>query len=365
MSTHKINLVLFGKGNVGNTLINQIKESAFFIKGSCRVELNLVGIANSKKFWFLNKNEKDFEVSAEIYENYSLSEIVALVKSNYQHNLIAVDATASEAISANYEFLITNGFHIVSANKIANTNSQAAYNRLRTVLHENTKSFRYETNVGAGLPIIETVRALYECGDRIKRIRGVFSGSLSYIFNTFCESEISFSSVVQNALQLGYTEPDPRIDLSGKDVARKLLILTREIGLSYEFEKIKIKSLLVPSLEEKAPLDSFLRKITELDVPFKNAKLAQKPDYVLRYVGELNAETKLLEVKLVSVPLNSALGQLKGTDSIFEIFTSAYGEDPMIVRGAGAGKEVTARGLLSDIIKTAKAMGDLQTVDTY
>ncbi|WP_340200212.1 aspartate kinase [Ascidiimonas sp. W6] len=360
-----INLVLFGNGNVGNTLVKQLREASGFIQSSLNLKLNLIGLADSNKFQFnpngiVNAKGKIIEI-----EDYHLNDMIQLLQLHQMENLIAIDATASHTLSSSYKFLISNGFHIVAANKIANTDSQKNYNELREALHKYDKSFRYETNVGAGLPVIETVKGLYECGDEITKIRGVFSGSLSYIFNTFCKADISFSAVVRDALKLGYTEPDPRIDLSGKDVARKLLILAREVGISFELEEVKIRSLLIPNLDEQSSLNWFLRNLSELDEPFETAKITQKPNYVLRYIGELNVKNKTLEVKLVSEPENSSLGQLKGTDSLFEIYTTSYGEEPLVIRGAGAGKEVTARGLLSDVIKIAKATVITKKIDVF
>jgi homoserine dehydrogenase len=363
MSYNKVNIVLFGTGNVGKTFIEQLKKAADFIENSCGIKLALIGIANTKKFWFHENNIIKFENEAIVLENYTLEEVVTLTKDIHPETLIAVDATASEKISGAYEYLVKNGFNIVAANKIANTNNQANYVRLREVLKQHSKMFKYETNVGAGLPVIETVRALYECGDQVTKIRGVFSGSLSYIFNTFCERAVPFSDIVREALKLGYTEPDPRIDLSGKDVARKLLILARELGLLLEFEDIKIKSLLIPNLHESTSLNWFLRNMTALDTPFETAKTTLKPGSVLRYIGELEVAKRTLEVKLISEPQHTPLGQLKGTDSIFEIYTKSYDKDPLVIKGAGAGKEVTARGVLSDVLKISKALVSLKTVN--
>jgi homoserine dehydrogenase len=195
---------------------------------------------------------------------------------------------------------------------------------------------------------------LHFSGEKITKIRGVFSGSLSYIFNRFSAEEIPFSTILSDAEKSGYTEPDSREDLSGNDVARKLLILAREIEQQFEFSDIKISSLLLPELNENSTKAHYSINKSLFDKPFQIAKITQAENHVLRYVGELDVVSKKLDVKLVSVPKTGALGQLKGADNLIEIYTKSYGEIPIVIQGAGAGKEVTARGVLADILKIAE-----------
>ena len=194
-------------------------------------------------------------------------------------------------------------------------------------------------------------------GENITRIKGVFSGSLSYIFNTFSEKDTSFSEILKKAISNGYTEPDPREDLSGNDVGRKLLILARELELENEFEDILIQNL-IPAPLRKGSVKEFLNELEVLDDFFSKIKNKQEPDHVLRYVGDLYGDLQKekgnLEVKLVSVPKESALGQVKGSDSIIEIYTESYGEHPLVIQGAGAGAAVTARGVFGDILRIAE-----------
>jgi aspartokinase/homoserine dehydrogenase 1 len=225
---------------------------------------------------------------------------------------------------------------------------------LRKKLKQYDKHYLYETNVGAGLPIINTVRDLHFSGDKITKIKGVFSGSLSYIFNRFANEEVLFSDILKDAEKLGYTEPDSREDLSGNDVARKLLVLAREIELDTEFSDINITSLLLPNLNETHSKPEYAISKNLFDEPYRIAKITQVDGYVLRYIGELDVENNKLEVKLVSVPSNSPLGQLKGAESLIEIYSKSYGENPIVIQGAGAGKEVTARGVLSDILRLSE-----------
>jgi homoserine dehydrogenase len=359
MSSNKaIHIVLFGIGQVGSTLINQINEAKPRLQQHQNLQLRIPIIANSKLAFYdkegiSNSWETDFETFS---VPYKIDEIIQFVKKQKFDNLIAIDATASAAFTKNYIPLIENGFNIVSANKVANSLDYEFYEVLRNTLKKYNKSFLYETNVGAGLPVIETVKNLYNSGEQIKKIRGVFSGSLSYIFNEFSDSDVSFSKVLNDASRLGLTEPDAREDLSGNDVARKLLILARELNIKVEFSDVSVESLVPKQLNGKTTLHQFNNRSKELDLPFQKLKQQLNENQVLRYVGELDVVKKTLEVKLISEEKNSTLGQLKGADSVFEIFTESYGEKPLVIQGAGAGKEVTARGVLSDVIKISNAL---------
>ena len=355
MSTLRINVILFGIGNVGSTLINQVIESQKFFLEKRNIDLRFPIITNSTLAFFekdgvKNQWEANFAQSA---IPFRIEDIIEYVKEQQFENLIAVDATASSEIIKSYLPLIQNGFNIVAANKKANTLHLDFYNELRRNLSNFDKTFLYETNVGAGLPVVQTINDLHFSGEKITKIRGVFSGSLSYIFNRFSSEETTFSKIIADAEKNGYTEPDSREDLSGNDVARKLLILAREIEQKFEFSDIKIASLLLPELNEQHSKAQYAINKTLFDKPFNIAKITQAQNHVLRYVGELDVITQKLEVKLISVPKATALGQLKGADNLIEIYTKSYGEIPIVIQGAGAGKEVTARGVLTDILKIA------------
>ena len=359
MKDKKIHIVLFGIGNVGGTLVKQLQETKQQIKNLQGLDINVQVIANSKRALFVNTSDiKDWK--SEFKESsvpYSIENIIQHTKQNQLENLIAVDATASKDFVENYTQLIEGGFHIVSANKIANTLTYGFYDELRKILKENNKDFKYETNVGAGLPIIDTIRNLHDSGENITRIRGVFSGSLSFIFNEFSNTGKSFPEILKEAIDKGYTEPDAREDLCGNDVARKLLILARELALKNEFEDIEIQNL-IPTELQSVSKNEFLERIEELDLEFSKLKENQEPDYVLRYIGDLYGdlfqEKGLMKVSMVSVPKTSSLGSLKGSDAMIEIFTESYGEQPIVIQGAGAGAEVTARGVFGDVLKLSK-----------
>ena len=358
--SRRINLVIFGKGTVGGTLINQVIAAHDNILQRKNISLRIVAIANSQKILTAAKGigkgwEEAFEREA---VPYNFDTLQAFVDKNHLENLIAVDVTASKAFVDNYIPLIKSGYDLVSANKIANTISFSFYQELRKTLKQYQKTYLYETNVGAGLPLIDTIRLLHHSGENITRIKGIFSGTLSYLFNTFSAEDKPFSEVLQHAINSGYTEPDPREDLCGNDVGRKLLVLARELDLGNEFTDVKIQNLIPEHLREGS-VEDFLQRLDEFNAPYQQIKEAQEPDHVLRYVGDLHGDlastnTVQLDVSLVSVPRNSALGQVKGADSIFEIYTESYGDNPIVIQGAGAGASVTARGVFGDILRLAE-----------
>jgi aspartokinase/homoserine dehydrogenase 1 len=353
----KINIAIFGHGNVGSHLVNQIISSKEEISRRRDLELNIFAVANSKTV-LLRQNGLDgnwFEEKTVSGREYTPEEVIYFAKNKNLQNLILVDNTADPDFVQNYSVFVENGFHLVSSNKIANTLDLDFYKKLRQKLTSKKRQYLYETNVGAGLPLIDTIKLLHLSGENITRIRGVFSGSLSYIFNTFSEEEKSFSSVLKSAIDKGFTEPDPREDLCGNDVGRKLLILARELDLHNEFADISIQNLIPKDLRSISK-EEFLERLQELDVPFQIKKKNQPKDSVLRYVadlhGDLSKETgALLDVSLTAVPKNSMLGALKGSDSIFEIYTESYGDNPIVIQGAGAGAAVTARGVFGDILR--------------
>ncbi len=354
-----VHLAIIGHGNVGGTLIDQVLESSEEIKRRKKLDLKIVAIANSKKLALnrdgIGNNWNDEVVGTE--KNSDVDELIRFSKENQLENLIAVDNTGSKDFVKNYYKLAENGFDLVSSNKIFNTLPIEEYRTFRTLLTKNNKKYLYETNVGAGLPLIDTIKLLHLSGENITRIKGVFSGSLSYIFNNFSVRNDKFSTIIGEAMEKGFTEPDPREDLSGNDVARKLLILARELDLINEFSDINIQNLIPQHLLEISKQD-FISRIPELDEEYQKVKENQKPDHVLRYVGDLHGdlhqEKGELDVKLISVPSSSALGQLKGSDSIFEIYTESYGENPIVIMGAGAGAKVTARGVFGDILRISE-----------
>lgn len=353
----KINIAIFGKGKVGASLINQILLSKDKIQERREINLNIFAISGSNKLILNHKGiGSDWAKTIENTKPKTniLEEVIAYAQNYHLENLIAIDNTASDKFIYEYSRLISSGFDMISSNKQANTQDYIFYRELRNNLAEHKKQYLYETNVGAGLPLIDTIKLLHNSGENITRIRGVFSGSLSYLFNEFSSKDIAFSELLLNAIKKGYTEPDAREDLCGNDVARKLLILARELDLENEFNEISIENL-IPECLRNIDLDSFMSRLSEFNEIYAKRKNCQNNNFVLRYVGDLSGDLHqnkgLLSVKLVSVPIDSALGQLKGADSIFEIYTESYGDNPIVIQGAGAGAEVTARGVFGDLLR--------------
>ena len=340
-------------------MIDQVLQNSELIRNRKKLDLKIVAVANSRKIAF-NKNGFNETWADDILvaeDESNMDSLIQFSQVNQLENLIVVDNTASAEFVKNYTRLAENGFDLVSSNKIFNTLPISEYRNFRHVLNKKNKKYLYETNVGAGLPLIDTIKLLHLSGENITRIKGVFSGSLSYIFNHFSIRAEKFSTILKEAMEQGFTEPDPREDLSGNDVARKLLILARELDLSNEFSDIKVENLIPKELINLST-EKFVQNLDLLDAHFEKVKKNLKENHVLRLVGDLHGDLQQekgeLNVQLISVPANSSLGQLKGSDSIFEIYTESYGENPIVIMGAGAGAKVTARGVFGDILRLSE-----------
>ncbi|MDH5366328.1 MAG: bifunctional aspartate kinase/homoserine dehydrogenase I [Cyclobacteriaceae bacterium] len=351
--TKTLNVFALGKGTVGASFINQIIQTPDNLIKKRNLKINIIGVADSQKYIF-NPNGIGANWLEELKQSdrvNNLPEILQELKNSTLENVILVDNTASQTIADTYIEIMESGLDIVASNKKANASPYSYYENIRNIVRKKGRHFLYETNVGAGLPIINTLQQMSDSADVVYKIRGVFSGSLSYIFNQFSERTDAITDIVLEAREKGFTEPDPRDDLNGMDVARKLIILAREIGMKPEIEDIKVQNLIPNELLNEVNFDTFLSKRKTFDNHYSTVKNDLDADEVLRYVGELDVQKNELSVSLVKASKQSPLGNIKNADAIFEIYTEAYGKQPIVIQGAGAGAEVTAQGVFGDLLR--------------
>jgi bifunctional aspartokinase / homoserine dehydrogenase 1 len=347
----KLGVVLIGPGNIGGTLLKQIHQQQSYLHAE-GYDVRVCGIYDIGKAVFSSKGI-DLKRWKELLESSAkrmdYSEFLQNIATLQLTNGVVVDCTASSEIVDLYEDFVKLNMHIVTPNKRANVLPWSRYKRLTELMKSRQKMFFYEANVGAGLPIISTLQDLIASGDQIIKIEGMFSGTLSHLFNHF-DGSIPFSALVENALKLGYTEPDPREDLSGNDVARKLLILARQIGLKMDMNNIKVESLVPQPLRNGAFSKEFFKRYAKYNEAMKRRlEAAQVRGSVLRYVAVL--ERGKASAGILEVPKNHMLASTKGSDNIIAFTTQRYSKTPLVVQGPGAGADVTAMGVFSDLLK--------------
>ncbi len=352
LSDHRrLNVFMIGAGLIGRTLLQQISEQSDFFRDQRKLEIKLCGIANTKKM-LLDTNGISLEEWPSILQRKgSKSEEGQFVKEMVQSNLpntVFVDCTASAAVPKVYHEVLSSSISVVTPNKVANSQSYEQYKQLKETAFAKGVNFLYETNVGAGLPVITSINDLILSGDQITCIEGVLSGTISYIFNTFSEEQ-KFSEIVQEAKQKGYTEPDPRDDLNGLDVARKILILARETGIAMELDQVEIEPLLAAACFDAPTVEAFFDALSDQDhVMAEKVQQAARSGKVLRYVAQLS-EGKA-SIKLRAVGPESLFYSLSGSDNIIAVHSRRYSEKPLLIRGPGAGAEVTAAGVFAELI---------------
>ncbi|MDT9600745.1 bifunctional aspartate kinase/homoserine dehydrogenase I [Sphingosinicella rhizophila] len=357
LSAQSISVGLLGIGTVGGVLLDQLAARLAAIREELGIDLRVRAIANTRTMRLDDRriDLTDWRDRAEGGEPFDLERFLGHVQTDSLPHSMIIDCTSSEALARQYVDWLKRGIHIVTPNKKAGSADFAYFEQLRRASRESNAHYLYETTVGAGLPVLQTLRDLIQTGDEVVRIEGVLSGTLSYLFNSFDGSR-PFSEVVAEARAKGFTEPDPRDDLSGMDVARKVVILAREMGLRTELEDVELQGLVPPGLEEGS-VDTFLERLRDHDSQitalFDEAKAKGEK---LRFVGSIDRDERAT-VRLQSVPDSHALARLHFTDNMVQFQTSRYTPNPLIVQGPGAGPEVTAGGIFADMLRLAAYLG--------
>ncbi len=346
-----LNLFLVGPtGLIGKTLLSQINKQAAYLKANKNLNIKVVGLINSRRMLInvegiaLNNWQQELESA----EKANLSEFISDVKQLNLANTVFVDSTANKDIVQHYAGILSSNISIITPNKVANSSTQEQYDLLQKIANQHNVQFLYETNVGAGLPIINTLQGLINSGDEIHQIEAVLSGTLAYIFNNF-EAGVSFVDVVKDAKEKGFTEPDPREDLSGMDVARKILILSRECGLKIEPEDVSITDLLNEDCMNANSVEEFYTELEKDNGRFETMiNEAKERGEVLRYIARLSDGKA--SIGLEAIGKGHPFYNLAGSENIISFTTERYKTNPLVVKGPGAGAEVTAMGVFADII---------------
>ncbi|WP_338410560.1 bifunctional aspartate kinase/homoserine dehydrogenase I [uncultured Flavobacterium sp.] len=350
-NTKQLNLFVMGVGNVGEKFMDQIYQQKKFLKENLKINMRVIAISNSRKMHF-NEDAiaiKDWKELLKNGENANINQFVFKAKKLNLRNSIFVDITANDLVASIYDQFLRENIAVVTCNKIACSSKYENYKNLKYLSRKYNAPFLFETNVGAGLPIIDTLKHLIASGDKVHKIEAVLSGSLNFIFNNFNEN-YSFHDVVKEAGIQGFTEPDPKIDLSGIDVARKILILIRESGYQMEIEDIENKSFLPSECMNTKDNESFFASLLKNASHFENLLIKAKAiDSRLKFVATF--ENGKASVGLEFIPSSSPFYNLEGKDNIVQFYTDRYLDQPLLIKGAGAGAAVTASGIFADVVR--------------
>ncbi len=358
LSAHTVSVGIIGPGTVGKVLLDQMASQSARLRRDFKLDLRVRGLLSSKR---MLRSDKGVDLSqwqnefAAADRAADLAAFVEHVGVDYLPHRVIIDCTASGEVAKHYAEWLAAGIHIVTPNKKANSAPLESYRALQQARRIGGTHYLYEATVGAGLPVVQTLRDLRETGDEITSIEGIFSGTLAYLFNVYDGSR-EFSDIVLEAKQRGYTEPDPRDDLSGTDVARKLIILGREMGLDLELSDVKVESL-VPTGLEQGSIEDFLKRLPQHDAAMKSRfERAAAEGKVLRYVGRLSADGQAT-VGVVELDRKHPFANIALTDNVVRFATSRYNNNPLIVQGPGAGPEVTAGGIFADLLRLSAYLG--------
>jgi len=358
LSPHTISVGVIGPGTVGKVLLNQLASQSARLQKEAKLDFRVRGIMTSTHMLLaeggipLDRWKEKFERDATAAD---FDEFMQHVRVDYLPHTVMIDCTASADIAKRYPEWLAAGIHVITPNKKANSAELPFYRGLKDARKAGGAHYLYETTVGAGLPVVQTLRDLRETGDDITSVEGIFSGTLAYLFNTY-DGKKAWSDIVRDARQRGYTEPDPRDDLSGLDVARKLIILGREMGLELEMADVNVESL-VPAGLESGSIDDFMERLPQHDSTMNDRlQTARSKGKVLRYVGRLTADGKAT-VGVVELDSKHAFANIALTDNVVRFATRRYCDNPLIVQGPGAGPEVTAGGVFADLLRLAAYLG--------
>ncbi|MCI4568277.1 bifunctional aspartate kinase/homoserine dehydrogenase I [Lysobacter sp. CFH 32150] len=358
LSPATLSVGVIGPGNVGRALLAQLADAIPRFSRESRLDLRLRAIANSRQMAFAERRmEADAAVAllgSEYTQPLDLERFAAHVRAEHLPHAVIVDCSGSNDVAAHYPDWLAAGIHVVTPNKQAGSGPLARYEAIRAASRSGGH-FRYEATVGAGLPVIQTLRSLLDTGDELTEIEGVLSGTLAWLFNKF-DGSVPFSQLVLEAQRLGYTEPDARDDLSGTDVARKLVILAREAGRSLSLSDVVVESL-VPEALQGVSKDEFFARLQEMDAPMQaRLEAAHREGRGLRYLAQLTRNGQA-RVGLVALPQEHASLHTQLTDNLIQFRTRRYADNPLVVQGPGAGAVVTAAGVFGDLLAVAQALG--------